>query len=118
MSNTYAAGGLYSTVEDLYRWEQALFSGDVVSQETWDAMLDVAVPIAGNAEFRYGYGLFIDTTGEHTTIGHSGNINGFVSAMTHLPDEDMTIIILSNLETANITPPLLDSIVQALLGET
>jgi CubicO group peptidase (beta-lactamase class C family) len=100
MSNAYAANGLYSTVEDLYRWEQALFGGQVVSQATWDAMLAAAVPIP-EPEYPYdfGYGLLIGTTSNgHPVIRHGGGIKGFSSTLTHLTDANMTLVVLSNFE--------------------
>ncbi len=97
MSFPYAAGGLYSTVEDLNVWTHALHNGEVVSQESWDAMLEAAVPIEG--EERYGYGLWIGRfPKDRLSIGHGGGLPGFTSMMHHWPDDDVTIVIMSNLE--------------------
>jgi CubicO group peptidase (beta-lactamase class C family) len=117
MSIPYAAGGLYSTVEDLYRWDQALYQGEVVSQESWDAMLEAAVPIPDDpAGFSYGYGLAIGTAADHPSIGHGGGIEGFVTDTLHLTEENATIIVLSNFEQAQ--PWLItETIIKILFGE-
>jgi D-alanyl-D-alanine carboxypeptidase len=99
MSFAYAAGGLHSTVEDLYLWEQALFGGEVVSQEAWDAMIESAVPLPDEGLY-YGYGLVINMESDHPMIGHGGAMPGFTSVMRHYPNDNVTIIILSNRQDA------------------
>jgi CubicO group peptidase (beta-lactamase class C family) len=112
MSLPYAAGGLYSTVEDLYRWNQALFGWEVVSRATWDAMLASAVTAPDAAPDQFGiYGLFVGPTGGKASNGHDGAINGFRSSLVHLTDENMDFVVLSNLERANTT-----LIVESLIG--
>src|SRR5690606_12877718 len=101
MSLPYAAGGLYSTVEDLYRWNQALYSWEVVSQVSWDAMLAGAVPAPDTPDAFGAYGLFIIPIHGQTTIGNNGEISGFRSNLIHLTTENMDFVILSNLETVN-----------------
>lgn len=101
MTIPYAAGALYSTVEDLFLWDQALFSGKVISQESFDAMLADTVPMEGLGipeGLSYGYGLIINNGSQHPSIGHPGGINGFDSFMFHYPDSKLTIIMLSNIE--------------------
>ena len=96
MTLPHAAGSLYSTVDDLLLWEQALFSGKVVSQASLAAM---------TADYGegYGFGLATQDVQGHKSIGHSGGINGFSTYMTRFPDDGLTIIALANLETARST---------------
>jgi hypothetical protein len=47
----------------------------------------------------YGYGWFIGSEGAHREIEHTGEIGGFLSANQLYPDDDLTVIYLSNLET-------------------
>jgi CubicO group peptidase (beta-lactamase class C family) len=108
MSIPYAAGGLYSTVEDLYLWDQALYNSQLISQESWDTMLAAAVSSYA-AERLYGYGLEIVSESQHPSISHGGNLPGFASFMTHFTDDNTTVIVLSNLETAPV-----ESIVSAI----
>lgn len=102
MTVPYAAGALYSTVEDLHRWNEALQKGKVIQAETYEAMLKAAVLLPQFGEnARYSYGLFLGAIGGHPTIEHGGAINGFVSDLVYLPDDDLTFVILSNLERSD-----------------
>ncbi|MCY7348608.1 MAG: beta-lactamase family protein, partial [Pyrinomonadaceae bacterium] len=106
MSLPYAAGSLYSTVEDLYKWDQALYENKILSAESKKLMF---TPGLSN----YGYGFIIadqpiGKTSEKTkVIRHGGGINGFNSLLTRLVDKQQTIILLDNVglgrNHANIT---------------
>jgi CubicO group peptidase (beta-lactamase class C family) len=89
MSIPHAAGSLYSTTEDLLRWEQGLFGGKVLSPASFAKM---TTPYQGN----YGMGLFIRTTNGHKTISHSGGIEGFTAYLMYYPEDKMTVAVLSN----------------------
>lgn len=91
MSIPHAAGALYSTVEDLYLWDQGLFGGKLLTQKSLDAMLTVVKDY-------YAYGIGVDTQFRLPRIGHSGGINGFNTYMARFPAERTTVIILSNIE--------------------
>jgi CubicO group peptidase (beta-lactamase class C family) len=101
MNVPYSAGALISSVEDLYLWERALYTGQIVSQETLDAMWQRAYPI--DDATRYGYGLVRQTMQGQDVISHGGSINGFASQMDYLPEHDLTFVVLTNREneTAN-----------------
>jgi len=45
----------------------------------------------------YGYGWFIGYEGRHREIEHTGEISGFLSANQWYPDDQLTVIVLSNL---------------------
>ena len=109
MSVPQGAGGLYSTVEDLARWNQFLFDhgvGDekILSHEEIATMTSPSVPMnPDEAPHRfYGYGLVINKQPNQQRIGHGGGINGFVTNLVYYPDQDVSVAVLSNVETANI----------------
>src|SRR5262245_32617235 len=81
MSNPFAAGGLYSTVEDLYLWSRALAAPKLLSEATLKAM---ATPFRND----YAYGLVVTRELGRTCIGHSGAIGGFTSFLGCYPEED------------------------------
>lgn len=91
MSNAYAAGGLYSTPEDLVRWDQALATEKILSKRSLD---EIFTPGKGNA----GFGWFVDRDGGRPRQMQSGLNSGFASAMYRFPDERVAIILLSNVE--------------------
>lgn len=102
MSIPYAAGGLYSSVEDLYRWEQSLSTEQLVPKAFLDEMFapQVAIPDSGYA---YGYGWVIgkDPSGR-SSIEHDGGIEGFTTLLTRYPADQVTIIILSNQQDTSL----------------
>lgn len=90
MSVAYAAGALYSTTLDLWRWEQALFGGKLLSARS---VLKMTTPYKSN----YGFGLLVDTASARRVIRHNGGIEGFNTYLAYYPDDKMTIVVLGNL---------------------
>jgi len=94
MSLPYAAGSLYSTVRDLYRWDRALYGDKILSKASRDAMF---TPVKND----YGFGLALAPMHKHKQIGHGGGINGFSSFIARFPDDDAVVIVLSNNQGGN-----------------
>ena len=95
MSLPYAAGGLYSTTGDLLRWDQALYTDTLVSKKSLDEMF---TPDKGG----YGYGWSIGRRFDRPEISHGGGIYGFATEITRFPADRVTVIVLSNVETAPV----------------
>lgn len=89
MSIPFSTGALYSTTEDLLRWEQGLFGGKLLSKESLSKM---TTPYKGN----YALGLMIGTDNGHRVIQHGGGIQGFVTHLAYYPDDKITVAVLSN----------------------
>jgi CubicO group peptidase (beta-lactamase class C family) len=120
MSEFGPAGALASTVEDLYRWDRALIGHQLVSQQALEAMFTPTIPCpAGGcalpSDRGYGYGWFIATEGEQTLIYHLGHIDGFLTYNGFSRPDDITVVLLSNLET---TAVLGDSLKLAEIART
>jgi CubicO group peptidase (beta-lactamase class C family) len=94
MSIPFAAGGLYSTTEDLLRWEQALFGGRVLSAQS---LVKMTTPFKGD----YAFGLVIRTVAGKKQIWHNGGIQGFNGMLAYYPDDKLTVAVLSNLNGPN-----------------
>lgn len=93
----HGAGELYSTVEDLYRWDKALDTEKLVSKKTMDKIFSKSVKMSENGKAYYGYGWMIyDGEYGHEEY-HAGNVMGFSSNIERYTDKDLTIIILTNL---------------------
>ena len=101
MSLPFAAGGLYSTVEDLYRWAQALTTDALLPQPLLDLLFTPYAAIPQSDGASYGYGWVISQPFGHRMIGHNGGIDGFVASFNRFPDDDVTIILLSNRQDIN-----------------
>jgi CubicO group peptidase (beta-lactamase class C family) len=95
MSWPHAAGALGSTVNDLLRWDAALRSGEAVSEASYAAMATPGALNDGSA-MTYGFGLRTATYRGRANVGHNGGINGFQTSLTHWPDDDLTVVVLSN----------------------
>lgn len=61
MDTPHAAGALYSTVEDLFLWDQSLYTTVLVSQDTLDTIFTPHIT-TGSADEAYGYGWLLDET--------------------------------------------------------
>jgi len=95
MSLPYAAGSLYSTVDDLYLWDQALYSDKLLSPKYKELMFK---PFLQN--YAYGWVSSKLTLGGSTesvpAIAHGGGINGFNTLITRLVDDKHLIVLLNN----------------------
>lgn len=88
------AGALYSTTQDLYRWDRALSSAQLLEEASLESMFTPWVEMGQG--FSYGYGWEIGQTAGQPSQSHAGNIFGFGSFMARYPEDDATIIVLGN----------------------
>ena len=90
---------MYSTVEDLLKWDQALY-GDAVFRDVATRELFLQPYEDTGAMGRYGYGWFFRDfpAGADTVrvIGHGGGIFGFTTGFWRMPDERRTIVVMDN----------------------
>lgn len=113
MMTPYAAGALYSTVEDLLKWDQALYTDTLLPSAARDAMFT-----AFKGGYAYGWTIrpASPETFGHRQIAHGGGINGFSSMFVRLPDDNITAIVLANTTPTN-TGRLARDLLAILLGE-
>ncbi len=97
MGQPYAAGSLYSTVLDLYKWDRALYTTKVLSAKSIEAAF-TENKFNWAEGIKYGYGWGITQVHGHKAVGHGGGINGFSTVIWRAIDEDATAIVLSNNE--------------------
>ena len=86
---TYAAGGIFSTTGDMYKWGKAVANKEILSADSWKAAFTPYLE-------RYGYGWYIDSFYGKKYVMHSGGLPGFIAHLCYYPDEDVTIILLNN----------------------
>ena len=101
-SVSFAAGSLYTTVGDLYKWDQALYTNRVVSQ----TLLQKAFT---PYKLNYGYGWQIVTQYNKKVTEHGGAITGFLSFILRVPGDQICIIVLSN-RPSSTTPVIANQI--------
>ena len=92
------AGSLYSTVGDLYKWNEALFGNKVLKPESMKAAFTPVVLNNGSkpAGTEYGYGWGLGEYRGMSNIGHSGGLHGFISQLQRLPEQKFTVVMLTN----------------------
>jgi CubicO group peptidase (beta-lactamase class C family) len=95
MSQPYSAGSLYSTVEDLARWDRALRDGKLISKESYAKMYS---PVKND----YAYGWMVAAKNGRKMIAHGGGINGFVTEILRYPDQKLCVAVLCNVLPQNV----------------
>jgi tetratricopeptide (TPR) repeat protein len=97
MSVPHAAGALYSTVEDLSLWDQALYGNQLLRKENRELLFTKHIPSGGG---HYGWGIDempLGNTAERIeTVGHGGGIDGFNTQLTRIPSDKSFIVLLNN----------------------
>jgi CubicO group peptidase (beta-lactamase class C family) len=98
MSTPYSAGGIYSTAEDMYRWNEALaHPGKLLSADSLKQMF-TEYPEATHQEQHYGYGVVISRQKFGKLLYyHGGGVEGFSSSIQRYPEERLCIVVLTNL---------------------
>jgi CubicO group peptidase (beta-lactamase class C family) len=90
-------GGIYSSVEDLFKWDQALYEHELISPELREAAWTPGLE-------NYGFGWRIDEYRGHKRYHHSGSTSGFRNFMQQFPDQHLTIIVLTNRADPDVAP--------------
>jgi CubicO group peptidase (beta-lactamase class C family) len=93
MTVPHGAGALYSTTEDLLKWEQGLFGGKLLQPAS---LAKMTKPFKDN----YAFGLGVSTSAGHALISHGGGIEGFNTELEYYPDDKLTVIVLGNVNGA------------------
>ena len=105
LSIPYAAGSLYSTVDDLFLWNEALYTEQLLSKKNKELLFNSYIS-AGPGH--YGYGWFINKAfnGEKnesiTVIEHGGGINGFNTLFSQIPSDKNLVVLLNNTGGTNL----------------
>lgn len=97
MTIPHAAGALYSTVEDLFVWNEALFSDKLLAAASREAMMTVD-------KNNYGYGLTVNQQHGRKIVAHGGGINGFSTILARFPEEHVTVAVLRNADYGTPNP--------------
>jgi CubicO group peptidase (beta-lactamase class C family) len=113
VETAYSAGGIQSTAEDLFKWNQALGSHRLIKKESLEkARSEYKLPNGKGTN--YGYGWFIGNIQGSLIVEHGGNMGGFMCHAIYLPREDIYIVLLYNFRAANRLPEFLAGDLAAL----
>lgn len=95
-SVSFAAGGMYSTTGDLYKWIRGMASSNILQKQSFNK---ATTPFRN----KYGYGMYIDSIYGKKIIAHGGLTFGFSAYISSIPEDDVSIIILNNVVNVSIT---------------
>ena len=103
--NSTADGALYFTVLDLAKWDAALCTEKLVKKSSLDQMWTVAKLNDGKPnKSNYGFAWTIDQMNGHRVIEHGGAWQGFTTYIARYMDDKLTVVVLTNLDSANSNP--------------
>ena len=88
-------GGIYSSIDDLFKWDQALYTDKLVNFETIEKAFTPAV-LQDGTKLDYGFGWRVDEYRGLKRMHHTGQTCGFTTVIQRYPDQRFSIIILTN----------------------
>jgi len=122
-SATLGDGGIYTSLDDMARWDRALRRHTLLSEQEMQAgVTPVKVLEGGPAEpdgrpAAYGFGWFLNPYRGHQRMWHYGETIGFRTAIQRVPSDELTIVVLCNRADLNPTALAL-KVVDLFLGAT
>jgi CubicO group peptidase (beta-lactamase class C family) len=112
----YAAGSICSTVLDLARFERAIEGHQLFSDSTL-TMMRTPTTLSDSIAVDYGFGTRLGSLAGHRVLGHTGNGGGFKNVLERFPDDDLTIVVLTNADGGAMRPGILATrIARLVLG--
>jgi D-alanyl-D-alanine carboxypeptidase len=92
---TRPSGAFLSTALDLAKWDAALYTDAILKQSSREQMW-TPVKLNSGAKYPYGFGWSLEPMGNHRQVSHGGSLPGFRSHFSRLPDDKLSIIVLTN----------------------
>jgi CubicO group peptidase (beta-lactamase class C family) len=123
-SATLGDGGVYSSLEDLAKWDRALAEHTLLGTKEMEPALTSATEpngaplrkLDGSLAPLYGFGWFLDSYRGHRRYWHYGETVGFRTAIERFPDDRLTVIVLANRAEMD-APALAESVAELYLGK-
>ncbi len=96
------AGGLYSTVRDLYKWDQNFYSGQV-GGESFLETIQTGGKLSDGTQLEYAFGLRVSAYRGLPIVAHGGSMMGFKADYVQFPKQQFSLLCLCNLGSINPT---------------
>ncbi len=109
-------GSIQSTVEDLFKWHQALHTYKLVKKESLNKAF-TKYKLTDGKETQYGYGWELKDIQGSPTIEHGGLSPGFLTNSVYLPKEDVFVAVFSNC-ACNTPVEIVDNMATLAIGKT
>lgn len=109
---------VFSTVDDLLKYDQALYKGILVSDSLLQEAFTMAV-VRNNRPVKYGYGWRLKEVDGKKVVYHNGLWNGFTASLTRYVEDSLTIIVTSNTNApaANVVEQIYGIVSPELFGK-
>jgi CubicO group peptidase (beta-lactamase class C family) len=106
-SEAGAAGGIYSNVDDMARWDRSIGAKLIASPQTARNALtpQVRCPSSGCLDVPstgYAFGWLVDRLDGHRYLYHPGLLEGYHASNVYLPDDDIAVVVLSNVQSTDV----------------
>jgi len=99
--NTTADGSLYFSILDLAKWDAALYTDQLLKPSSLEQMWTVTKLRDGKPNSGpYGFGWFVETKNGHRVVEHEGQWQGFETEISRYLDDQLTVVVLTNLDEA------------------
>jgi CubicO group peptidase (beta-lactamase class C family) len=98
-SAAFSDGALISSVLDMVKWDAALNSEGLLKKTSLEEMC-APVRLGDGTTSNYAFGWYLRPINKHRAVGHGGDMPGFASFIWRFIDDRLTVIVLSNCETA------------------
>lgn len=92
---TYGDGGIYSNIDDLISWSNALDTEIILSQESMDKMFTKGI-LNNGQEIGYGCGWFVENHDNKKIVYHTGGAYGFRTFLGKSLDDHLSVVVLTN----------------------
>jgi CubicO group peptidase (beta-lactamase class C family) len=123
-SATLGDGGVYSSLDDLEKWDRALADLTLLGAKEMEPALTAATEsngaplrkLDGSLAPLYGFGWFLDSYRGHRRYWHYGETVGFRTAIERFPDDRLTVIVLANRAEVD-APALALSVAELYIGK-
>jgi CubicO group peptidase (beta-lactamase class C family) len=113
--NSTADGALYFNVLDLAKWDAALYGTQLLQQSSLDRIWTVYPLNDGKPNpAGYGFGWRVGKQNDHKLIGHGGAWQGFTCDISRYPDDNLTVAVLTNLDSGHSNPGLIAQVTAGL----
>jgi CubicO group peptidase (beta-lactamase class C family) len=101
--NTLADGALYSTAADMTKWDAAITARALLKPESYAQMWTPA-PLTDGKNYPYGFAWDLLEVNGHRLYEHGGAWQGFTAHYARYPDDHLSVIVLTNLESGASNP--------------
>ena len=114
LTDIFAAGAIVSTIEDMAKWDAALYGEKILSVASKEQMWTPTRLNNGTLKL-YGLGWSVEPHNGHKNIGHSGSTSGFSASFQRFPDHKLTVIVLCNSGESGVATKLAKAVAELLL---